>query len=174
MRTIIFLAALLLAVPGFAQNATVDRLFDKYKDKEGFTFVYITNHMFELFAEFDSEEDENDFIEVTKNLEGIKILNASDSLTKVDFYKSIMGELSQSDYKDLMIVHKKDHDIKFMIKEKVKGKITEFLMVAGGATGNTIISIYGDIDLRRIKKLSRSMKINGLDQLDNMEKEEKK
>jgi hypothetical protein len=42
-------------------------------------------------------------------------------------------------------------------------------MVAGGDSNNALISIRGNIDLNTIAKLSRSMKIDGLDALERIE-----
>lgn len=166
-KVVIFIALLTIPAFMFAQSEVIEKLFTKYAEEDGFTSVYITSHMFELFSEIETD-DEDDFIETTKNLEGIKILHSDKPDDGMNFYKTVLGDLPTSDYKELMIVHEKDQDIKFLIKKNGK-KISEFLMVAGGASGNTIISIYGEIDLKKISKLSRSMKINGMEKLEKVE-----
>ncbi len=43
----------------FAQNKSIDRVFDKYAGQEGFTTVYISKYMFSMFANLDEVEDED-------------------------------------------------------------------------------------------------------------------
>ena len=62
-----------------------------------------------------------------------------------------------------------DQDIKFLINEK-DGKIIELLLIAGGVDENALISIQGNIDLKTISKLSKSMQIDGLEHLQEIDK----
>ncbi|MEZ5197061.1 MAG: DUF4252 domain-containing protein [Bacteroidales bacterium] len=82
----------------FAQSPA-DELFDKYSEKEGFTSVYITQHMFGLFADVETEEDEDGFVELVKNLNCIKIVTVDEESKelnqKVNFYEEIMERLPQ-------------------------------------------------------------------------------
>ena len=78
-----------------------------------------------------------------------------------------------SQYKELMVVKEKDQDVKFLINEK-DGKIIELLLIAGGKDENALISIQGNIDLKNISKLSKSMKIEGLEHLNDIDEKQKK
>ncbi len=166
----IFLIFTVILIPffTFSQNTPLDELFDKYSGKEGITSVYITSYMFGMFA--DMETNDPEFDELVKNLKGIKIL-ATDETYKgsVNFYKEIIDKLPMSQYKELMVIKEKDQDVKFLVNEK-DGKIIELLLIAGGKGENAIISIQGNIDLKNISKLSKSMKINGLEHLEEIDK----
>ena len=61
-------------------------------------------------------------------------------------------------------LYEKDQDVKFLINEN-NGKIVELLLIAGGKDENALISIQGNIDLKTISKLSKSMQIDGLKHL---------
>lgn len=149
------------------QNTPVDKLFDKYSGQEGITSVYITSYMFGLFT--DLETDDPDFDALIKNLKGIKILAADDSYAgKVDFYKEIIDKLPMSEYNELMVIREKNQIVKFLINEQ-NGKIIELLIIAGGTEENAIISIQGNIDLKNISKLSKSMNITGLEHLEEID-----
>jgi len=166
----LFLLAFLWAGFLLAQNSPVDRLFDKYSGKEGFTSVYISKYMFNLFSEINSGDDE--FGQVVKGLNGIKILTTDSPIQGVNFHKEIMKELPAKDYKELMVIKEKDQDIKFLVKE-VGGKITELLMIIGGVD-NALICIQGDnINLKNISNLSKSMNIEGLENLEKIEEKGK-
>jgi len=167
-KIILNLIAIVFPLILFAQNTPVDELFEKYSGKEGFTSVYITSYMFSMFT--DIETDDPEFDELMKNLKGIKILATDDSYAgNANFYKEIITKIPMSQYKELMVIREKDQDVKFLINEK-DGKIIELLLIAGGKNENALISIRGNIDLKNISKLSKSMQIQGLEHLKEIDK----
>jgi pyridoxal/pyridoxine/pyridoxamine kinase len=169
---IVMLMAALLPMMALAQSPA-DALFDKYSQKEGFTSVYITQQMFSLFADMDTEDNEEGFIDLVKNLTCIKIISVDDTTgalnKKVNFYDEIMKSSSKQKYEELMVVKKNNQDIKFLIRKDGK-IINELLMVVGGTEENVLISIQGNIDLKTISKLSKAMKIEGMENLEEIEK----
>jgi hypothetical protein len=171
MFKILITALILLPFTGQGQSPA-DALFDKYSGQDGFTSVYITQHMFSLFADIETEEDESGFLELVKNLNSIKILSVDHDSTvvapMVNFYDEIMKNFPKGKYEELMVVKKKDQDVKFYIR-KEGSKIAELLMVVGGKDDNALISIQGDIDLKTISKLSKTMNIDGMENLKEIE-----
>lgn len=166
-KVILIFLVITLPLLGLAQNTPVDELFDKYSGKEGFTSVYITSYMFSMFSEL--ETDDPEFDELVKNLKGIKILATDEYYSgNANFYKEIIDKLPMSQYKVLMVIKEKDQDVKFLVNEK-DGKIIELLLIAGGKDENALISIQGNIDLKNISKLSKSMNINGLEHLEEID-----
>ena len=171
----IFMIAGLLLVQyaGLAQKDPVDRVFEKYSGKEGFTIVYITSKMFSLFSEAEVEDEE--FNDLVNSLKSIRILATDDSENSdasINFYKEIMDELPVDEYEELMVVQEKDQQLKFLVKE-VEGRIVELLLVAGGSGDNALIDIRGNIDLKKVAQLSKMINVEGMDQLQNLEPEKK-
>lgn len=154
-------------------QSPADALFDKYSGQDGITSVYITSHMFELFADLDTQEDKDGFIELVKNLKCIKILSVEkDSLStpqNINFFKELMTNFPKGKYEELMVVKKKDQDVRFYIMKKGE-IINELLMIVGGLNDNALISIQGNIDLKTISKLSKTMNIQGMENLEEIEK----
>lgn len=171
MKISIFLAALLPLI-AFTQSPA-DALFDKYSQKDGFTSVYITQQMFSLFADIDEEGDDEGFLDLVKNLTCIKIISFEDTtgaLSKsVNFYDEIVNSTTAQKYEELMVVKKDNQDIKFLIRKNGK-IINELLMVVGGNEENAMISIQGNIDLKTISKLSKAMSIEGMENLEEIDK----
>lgn len=166
----LILSFMLVSLVTMAQRDAVDVLFDKYAGKDGFTTVIISSKMFSLFQDMEVEDDE--FNKMMSGLESIRILATDETMDDktINFYDEVMKELNENDYEELMVVKEKDHDVKFLIKER-NGRVAELLLVAGGKGGdNALISIRGDIDLKTISKLARSMDIEGMDQLEKLEK----
>ncbi|HEY4786413.1 MAG TPA: DUF4252 domain-containing protein [Bacteroidales bacterium] len=155
---------------GFAQSP-VDKLFDKYSGKDGFTTVYITQYMFDMFKNVNTSDKE--FDDLVKNLKSIRILSVDDKKAVpegTNFYKEIMKDLPVQQYKELMVVKEKDQELKFLIKEN-QGKISELLLISGGKD-NALICIQGNIDMKSIAKLSKDLNINGIKPLEKMDKKD--
>jgi hypothetical protein len=172
-RILIFIA--LFVVPAIikAQNTPVDALFDKYAGKDGFTTVYITKYMFDMFRSDDIEQkDADEMNKVLGKLNSIKILTVEDSTVLgkgVNFYDEIMKELPREKYKELMVVKDKESNVVFLAREE-KDVIVELLLIAGGhGSDNVLISIQGQIDLETIGKLSKTLNIDGMEPLDEIE-----
>jgi hypothetical protein len=162
----------MISLSAFSQKNPVDKLFEKYGGKDGFTTILISSKMFSMFSDMEAGDDEiNNMI---KNIESIKILTTEDeSLLDpgINFYKEIMNELSLDEYEELMVVKEKDQDIKFLVKEK-GDIIVELLLVIGGEGNNALISIRGIIDLKSISRLSKSLNVQGLDELEKIDEKE--
>ncbi len=157
----------------FSQSSPIDKLFDKYSGKEGFTTVYISQYMFDLFR--DVKTDDKDFENLVKGLKSIRILSVEDPKlvpAGLNFYKEIMNEIPANQYKELMVIKEKGQDTKFLIKEN-QGRIVELLLISGG-NENTFISIEGNLDMKSLSKLSKSMNIQGLKPLENVDKDSNK
>jgi len=157
MKKVIAYAVLFLfGIAVNAQNAAIDKLFDKYGEVDGFTTVIIKGKLFDMISSLEEEEDD-EALEMISKLRSVRIL-AMDECKKpegINFYDEVMELLDESDYEELMVVKEKDQDVKFLIKEK-DGIISELLLVVGGED-NALISILGEIDLKQAYKISKSI-----------------
>jgi len=172
MKTLVIIAGL-LAVSLFGQSQSImDKLYDKYSGTEGYTTVYISKYMFDMFrnnSEGDKSQDEAE--QIISKLNCIKILVTDDdpaTPAPVNLYEEIMKVLPSSSYKEIMVVKDKDQDVKFYAKEDRDKKVSELLLVVGGKDENVLISIQGDIDMKNISKLAKSMNIEGMENLKKM------
>jgi hypothetical protein len=166
-RVIVLMFLTLSFILSKGQNSAADKLFEKYSGKDGYTSILISKYMFSMFSDVNPENKE--FNDLVGKLNSIKIL-ASDSAknSEVNFYTEIMKELPVKDYKELMVVKEKNQEVKFLVKD-VNGIIVELLLIVGGKSDNVLICIQGDnINLKNIAKLSKSMKIEGLENLEKI------
>ena len=152
-----------------AQTGPIDEMFNKYSEKEGFTVVTISGKMFSMFA--GQNDRENGADNVISRLKSIRILSVEDSLLNrnINFYSELGKKLNFSEYEELMGVKEGADMTKFLIRQK-GSVITELLVITGGPGGNSLISIRGDLDLRSISEISKSMDIQELKSLDKIEK----
>ncbi|MFO7370995.1 MAG: DUF4252 domain-containing protein [Bacteroidales bacterium] len=172
MKTILLITCTLVLTAGLQAQSIMDKLFDKYSGTEGYTSVYISKYMFDMFRSNDATvKSDDDMNEVISKLDCIKILVTDDdpaTLAPVNLYQEIMKVIPSSPYKEIMVVKEKDQDIKFYVREDKNRKIAELLMVIGGKDENVLISIQGDIDMKNISKLAKSMNIEGIENLEKM------
>jgi hypothetical protein len=169
MKKSVFIITALLICPFLnSQTGPIDELFDKYTEKEGFTSVYISGKMMNMLANLDSESGNKD--NVILRIKSIRILS-QDSLSteKVNFYNELSRKLDFSVYEELMVV-KESHEVtKFLIRQNGKS-ISELLVITGGTGGNALISIRGDLNLKELSNLSKTLGVEELEQLEDIEK----
>lgn len=170
MKRIIIVSAIFLSgMLAFGQQSAVDKVFDKYSGKEGYTTVYISSFMFNLLNSLESDDPEyNEFKKATSGISSIKILT-QDGGDGEDFGKELLEMLPRSEYQEMMKVKDQEEEVLFLAKES-GGKITEFLLIVSGGSDDVLIAITGDIDLESLSSIASGLDIPGMENLDELEK----
>ena len=83
-------------------------------------------------------------------------------------YNAAVADVDKEGYEELMTVIDAEENVKISIKES-GGKIQELILVAGGKSKFAILSLYGEIDLKKISKLASSMRIQGMQHLKKLD-----
>jgi len=152
----------------WSQKSAVDKVFDKYSGKEGYTTVYISSFMFNMLNSLDSDDPEyNEFKKATSGINSIKILTQDGGDSKA-FGAELLEMLPRSEYQEMMVVKDQDEDVLFLAREE-NGKITEFLLIVSGGGEDALIAITGDIDLESISKIASGLDMPGLDNFEDLE-----
>ena len=159
MRKLVLILVLLIPLWVMAQdNSPIDKLFNKYANKDGFTTVNISGKLLSLANSFADKKD--DEIEMLNKISGIRVLSVEDSIMnqKLNFYKELDadGFFRNNKYDVLMEVTDKDEVVRFYGRSGSNGKLSELLLVVGGSS-NTLISIRGVINPEDIGKLTGSL-----------------
>ncbi len=173
MRKIVIFSLFVIISATLMSQSAVDKIFDKYSGQDGFTTVYITKYMFDLFRDIDTEGESDEVAEAISRLNSIKIIATDDdpgTKPKINLYDVVMKELPVKDYKEVMVIKEKDENVKFLIKEK-NNKVEELLLLVGSPGESALIIIQGDIDMKNISKITKSMNIEGMEKLDEIDKE---
>ncbi len=167
----VFLSLITLFITFLAVGQTnpVDQMFEKYSEREGFTIVSISSRMFSMIADFSNDNEDAD--NIINNLKSIRILTVKDSLLNkgINFYNELVKKLDSKSYEELMVVREGPDLTKFLVRYNGE-RIAELLVVTSGPGGNTLISIKGDLSLKNISDLSKSMEIEELEGLEKVEK----
>lgn len=167
-RTIIGGLILLFTISAIGQQSAVDKVFEKYSGKEGYTTVYISSFMFNLLNKLEVDDpDYNEFKKATSGINSIKILTQEGDNSE-SFGKELLNMLPSSVYKEMMVVKEEEEEVKFLAREE-NGKITEFLLIVSGGGEDALIAITGDIDLESISSITSGLDMPGLENLEDME-----
>ena len=168
-KFIITLLTIMFLVPfGMAQESVTTKLYEKYSGIDGITTVHITKELFGMIAQMNFEGEEGDELNEMKDamagLEFIKIVMFEDgSDDNKDFvaFKKDLNAFDLEGYSELMVVDDKDEKIRFVARTDGE-MINEFLILISSDTEVGFISIFGEMDMETISKVSQGM---GIDQM---------
>jgi len=159
---------MVLSVATYAQGDAIAKFFTKYQDDETFTQVKVSQKMFGLFTNMDVDKPEDkEVLDAISKIQGLRVLAKHETRDSRTLYKEALAVIPNN-YEELMSVRDKDKDMKFYIKEISAGKIGELVMVMGGNDEFMLLSLFGEIDLKKISHIGRKMNIEGLQNLEKM------
>ncbi|MBT0608129.1 DUF4252 domain-containing protein [Aequorivita echinoideorum] len=160
-----------------AQNA-----FDSFENEKDVTAVVVTKNMFKLLSKMDlnsTDPEAKEYLKLVESLENIKIYTTENPALSQKMDAAVNKYISASkDLSELMRVKDDGKNIKFYSKEgKSENYVSELLMhldgIVEGKKMTVIMSITGDIDLKKISKLTQDLKIPGSEELKNIDKNKK-
>lgn len=161
MKRFILILAIVMPMAVLAQKTPVDRLFEKYANKEGFTTVNISGKLLGFASKVETGDEATG--EMLSKLTGIRILSVDNKeLTgKLDFFKELEndGFFRNNQYEVLMEITEANEVVRFLAKDGGNGKFSDLILVVGG-DDSAIISIQGIIDPENIGKITKSLNIN--------------
>jgi hypothetical protein len=139
---------------GYSQR-TVDQIFSKYSDNEGFMTLTISGDLLKLVRKIDS--DDKDFHSWPSEINEIRIIAQQDDNLKVEsFYEKIMESIDFKRYEEFMKVQKTGQNLIMLARSE--GRVfREFLVVAGGED-NVLIQINGRMTFSEAKRFSEGIK----------------
>lgn len=171
MKKVVLIALMMVGYGvTIAQNDAITKFFNKYQNDESFSQVTISSKMFGLFTNMEVEDQEDkEVLSAISKIKGLRILSKSDARNARELYKEAFSLIPIKEYEELMTVRDKDQDMKFLIKDDGKGKISELIMVAGGVDNFMVMCLFGEIDLRQVSKIGKKMDIEGLKGLEKLD-----
>ena len=166
-KFVIALVALSLPLFGISQS-----VFDKFEDSDRIGSVTISKGMLKIAAEMmdgHGDEDTQEFAELAKKLDGIKIFMSEDDGASADMQATMKQYVKKSRLDELMKIKDGDTNLKFYIKNgKDDDHVSELLMFVTGIEDEkarkanietVLLSMTGDIDLTKVGSLTEKMKL---------------
>lgn len=168
------IAVLVFLMPAMLQAQTaIDKLYEKYAGKKGFTSINISPEMFKMLASLESGSDADNKQEeqVLSQLSGLKMLvyEPGDG-PKIDFAADVKATVPVKDYAELMSVDSEGETVKFLVKKAPNNKISEMLMIVFSDDETLVMSMTGNLDMATISSISKSLDIEGMEKLDELDK----
>lgn len=157
MKKILLFTALIFTAFGISAQKSVDRLFEKYSGKEGFTTIDISGDLLNLAATLEDEDNDDKSEEIKARITGIRILTEKEGyMSEENFIDAMKKDVAFNDYEEFMRVKESDQDLRMLVKTQGR-RIKEFLIISGGKE-NAIIQIKGDMSFSDARKLSEKAK----------------
>ncbi len=187
MKKIFVLCSLIcfLSSSVFAQNDAINRYFEAQLENEIFSSVYVSPKLIEIVSEIDIQaldeglddgelkRNEAAIIEeVLKQLKGLMVLRTE--VEPMKHYKEILGEFAKqnADFDLLLSVRDEGNHVKIWTETTPDNTIQELLLLVGGEDEMIMLSLTGNIDLKKISKLAGNIDIDGIEYLENLDKTE--
>ncbi len=178
MKKLVILIAFLIASNiTFGQSA-----FDSFENERDVTSVVVTKNMFKLLSKMDlnsTDPEAQEYLTMVNDLDNIKIFTTENPAVAKKMNTAVTDYLASSkSLGELMRIKDDGKNIRFYSKEgKNDNFVSELLMhldgVIDGKPTTVIMSITGNVDLRKISQLTKDLKVPGSEELSKLEKNRK-
>lgn len=164
MKRIILLIVGFMFIGTMSAQDLVADFLKKFEKETEFSIVNISPKMFELITTMaEDEEDAN----ILQKLTGLKVISAEKNAEK--YYKEATRMLNSSDHEELMSVIDGQDNVQMFVKEKKKGVISSLIITIQEPAEFTMIGITGEIDLKQLSTISKTLNIDKLDKIDDIQ-----
>lgn len=175
MKKLVITLAVLVFATTSAINAqtAIDHLYQKYAGEKGFTSINISPEMFTFLASSDmsdSSEKAKETQDVLQQLSGLKMLvyEPEDGKNQ-DFLNEVKSLSKTKGYSEMMSVDSEDEIVKFLAKKGDDGKVLELLMIVLDDEEAVVMSMTGNLDMKTISQISKSLDIQGMEKLEKID-----
>jgi hypothetical protein len=153
MKRILVLLVLITSFSFVNGQRSVDALFGKYADKDGFVTIQLTGDLLKFVASHDDRDEDQWMGKITE----IRILTQEDEAVPVEnFYEYVMKDLNLNDYEEFMSVKKSDQDLRMLVR--ADGNVIKEFLLIGGGEDNLIIQIKGKMTYKDAENFSSQVK----------------
>jgi len=175
MKKLIFIISIIITASGFAQS-----LFDKYEDVDQVNSVIVTDEMFKLLKEIEPESAEaKEEISVLSNLTGLKVFSTGDTQAGQNLLHDAQTYADGKKMVELMRINDEDAKVKFYIVKGSQPHIAkELVMLLQSKKPSdhqvVVMVVTGNIDLKKLSKLNKKVKIVNGKYFEKIEEQESK
>lgn len=129
--------------------------------------VYISPKMFEMISKIEIEEVDPEIRSIISDLHGLRILQ-SDHADAPKFYKEAASKIAINGYETLLTARDGKEDVNILVKDE-GDIVNELLILVGGSDEFVLMSFVGNIDLKKVGKLSKMLDLHGMEHLEKIE-----
>lgn len=156
--------------------------FDSFENERDVTSVVVTKNMFKLLSKMDlnsSDPEAKEYLNMVNNLDNIKVFTTENPVVSKRMNSAVSDYVTASkNLGELMRINDDGKNIRFYSKAGPNENfVSELLMhlegMVDGKPTTVIMSITGNIDLRKISQLTKDLKVPGSEELGKLEKNKK-
>lgn len=164
MKNILIAFVLILSVNISNAQNIIDKHFSHFKDSDEFTTISVTGKMFEIVAQIEIDEADEEFQEMKNmlsNIESFNMIVGEDLPNAATEYKSALKLVANS-HEELMRISTKNEKIIIKVHE-ANGFVQEVIMI--GKVEETFIafSLMGQIRMEEIGKVINKVQSSGFE-----------
>ena len=145
-----------------AQNNFISSYLSQYEKDPSFSTVNVTNKTFALFTEITAQnQNERMVLDAIAKLNGIKVLHKEKSDDCKTLYTNATEDILNDDrYEELISVQTQEERFLLMLREE-ENLILELAMIVGEKDEFLVATLFGEIDLKNITRLTTVIKNHG-------------
>ena len=169
-KTLLLLCASFLCSMTYAQDNFISEYFSQYEEDPAFATVNVTDKTFSLITEIETkDEDEKRVLGAIAKLDGVKVLHKENTEDAETLYSDAMVKIENDGrYEELASAQTQKENFFFMIREE-DNVVRELTIVVGDEQQFLLATLYGEIELKNISRLTSVIKNNGKDWFDIFE-----
>lgn len=166
MKHLVIAAIALFSVTAVsAQKNAIEKYYSDFEQLDEFTKVNVTSKMFELAIHVEGKtEEEQELIEAISNIEGLEVIAKENAENAMALFTEAIKRPGR-DFEELMTVDDKEAQVLFLINES-GGVIDELLVICGTDDEFAIVDIWGEIDLKQVRKMTEAFTKYGMSYMD--------
>ena len=163
----------LLPLSTFAQS-----VFDKFEDMDDVKIVVVNKSAFSLMSSIGQESDA-EYFSLIKGLNELKVFATENQEIAKQMQTTFNAYLKKSKLTELMRVKDGNNVVKIYVKQTKDPNFVKELLMYVNATENgkkqgVIVSLTGNIDLKKVSKLTAKMNIPGGEHLKDIKSKKQK
>ncbi len=146
----------------FAQNNFISEYYADYEKDPTFNTMNVSSKTFSLFTDIETNDlDEQKVLGAIAKLDGVKVVNKQKAENGLELYNEAEETIVNDErYEELIRVNTQDENFVFMIREEEE-VVKEFTIIAGGSKEFLMATLYGEIDLKNISRLTKVIQKQG-------------
>lgn len=150
-KAILIQLASIMSVGAIAQGNAIDKYFSDYKEDGDVAKVHVTRKAFELMDYVETNDEETKLAkDLILSFDEMNMIMSEEKENGKEIYERSIDRLG-SEFEELMQMEEHGGKLTFFVDEE-NGTVRELLLVAFEKDGYAIMSITGEIDIKKLTK----------------------
>ncbi|MDR0394424.1 MAG: DUF4252 domain-containing protein [Tannerella sp.] len=155
-KNLLLMICLLCSSITYAQNSTIDKLFDKYENEDDITFISISKAMFKMIPKNINTGNIN-IKNIIHKIESMRIITSEKAHLKEKMSEEFRSSINNDKgYEELMRVREGKSNVTLNVRKKGDA-INELVMLVNDEHDFVVIQISGNFTLGDIQEIGENI-----------------